>query len=247
MPLPDNQSITAIVNDFELLEALELEEFAGILIAYLNSLSETSFNRRNFRFPVLDEISPAKREVIRRDIMEAWVWLEREGLLAPLPGMERDWVFITRRGKQLLNTTDFQKYIRANILPKRVLHPVIAQKVWAPFIRGDYDAAVFQAFKEIEVFVRRVGRYSENDLGVQLMRKAFDKTTGPLSDQARVESEREAMSHFVAGTVGLYKNPHSHREVQLSEEEAVHLIVLASHLMRIIDTRSQPEFRGHDT
>lgn len=34
--------------------------------------------------------------------MEAWIWLEREGFIAPRPEMgihAEEWMFITRRGK----------------------------------------------------------------------------------------------------------------------------------------------------
>ena len=34
-------------------------------------------------------------------LMEAWVWLEREGLLVPKVGAQGEWVVISRRGQQL--------------------------------------------------------------------------------------------------------------------------------------------------
>ena len=114
--------------------------------------------------------------------MEAWVWLEREGLIAPRPGEQtHGWVFITRRGALLKKATDLAAFRKANLLPKALLHPVIAQKVWSAFLRGEYDTAVFQAFKEVEVAVRNASGSAPRDLGVDLMRKTFHKDTGPLS------------------------------------------------------------------
>ena len=92
---------------------------------------------------------------ILKKITEAWMWLEREGMLAPRPGSERQWVYVTERGHKLANATDSTVYTRSNIIPKESLDPTLANKVHHLFIRGDYDTAVFQAFKEVEIRVRK--------------------------------------------------------------------------------------------
>jgi hypothetical protein len=115
--------------------------------------------------------------------MEAWSWLEREGMIAYQPGKgSSDWVFVTRRGQQMRTAADLKAYQRAALLPRQLLHPALAAKVVGPFIRGDYDTAVFQAFKEVEVAVRTKAQLAATDIGVPLMRKAFDAKTGPLRD-----------------------------------------------------------------
>ncbi len=181
----------------------------------------------------------AKREAASRALMEAWVWLEREGLLAPRPGDTGDGVFITRRGEVAATPDALKAYRRANLLPKQLLHPRIAQKVWASFLRGDYDTAVFQSFKEIEVRVRELGEFAATDIGVDLMRKAFRPEDGPLTDSSAPRAEQEALMHLMAGAVGRYKNPHSHRAMVVGPTDAVEMIILASHLLGIVENRGE--------
>jgi Protein of unknown function (Hypoth_ymh) len=42
----------------------------------------------------------------------------------------------------------------ARLRPKEILHPNVADRVWGSFMRGEYDGAVFQAMKAVEVAVR---------------------------------------------------------------------------------------------
>src|SRR3972149_3627709 len=199
-------TIYLLVPDPEALLALEPEELAGVVLQYLNSLPSSDsgqLNRYNFSLPhTVQEYPGEYRERVSRALMEAWVWLEREGLLAPKPGTQGEWVFVTRRGQQVATPDDLRRYRRANVLPRQLLHPSLAQKVWASFLRGDYDTAVFQAFKEVEVRVREAGAFSDSDLGVQLMRKAFEPGKGPLSDISAPSAEQEALAHLFAGAIG---------------------------------------------
>jgi uncharacterized protein (TIGR02391 family) len=113
----------------------------------------------------------------------------------------------------------------------------LAEKVHHLFLRGDHDTAVFQAFKEVEMAVRKAGGYGEVMLCVPLMRPAFHPEKGPLSDRSRVYGEREATLALFSGAIGHAKNPPSHREVNMNRQTAARLIVFASHLLDIVATQ----------
>ncbi len=146
-----SRSLHSILPDHEHLLALEPEELAGYVLEHLNSLGKQSPNRaedilNRQHYIHSDRIAKypkEKHQAIMCALTEAWRWLEREGLLAPRPQESEEWVFITRRGQQIKSRVDLQTFRSANLLPKGILHPLIAHKVWSQFIRGEYDTAVF--------------------------------------------------------------------------------------------------------
>lgn len=236
-------SIYDLIPDPEAMLALEPEELAGIVLEHLNSLGpgdRGQLNRHNFTLGHTVQDYPKEYwGSLLQALMEAWVWLEREGLIVPQPGSQGEWVVVSRRGRRLQGAAGVEVYRQSNLLPRNILHPSVAQKVWSAFLRGDYDTAVFQSFKEVEVRVRVASGATETDLGVDLMRKAFHPLTGNLRDPDASDAEREALSHLFAGAIGSYKNPHSHRNLTIEPSEAVEIIILASHLLKIVDQRAE--------
>ena len=73
------------------------------------------------------------------------------------------------------------------------------------------------------------------------MSKAFNVKNGDLTDPEQQESEKEARFFLFVGAIGAYKNPGSHRDVEITAEEAIEMIAFASYLLRIVDSRNQSD------
>ena len=239
--------IYQLIPDAETLLQLAPEELAYSLLRVANTKLQNGLVHRNEVISINPQhgheppYGPANVQAqVELALMEALLWLEVHALLVPAPGSNGTSGFrvIGRRGQSLLEKAHFNAYRKAAEFPKSLLHSLIADRVWIALARGDLSDAVFIAFRAVEEQVREACGYTATDIGVPLMRRAFDSTNGPLADSGQPQPEREALAHLFAGAIGSYKNPHSHRTVTITDPlEAQELVMLASHLLRIIDAR----------
>jgi uncharacterized protein (TIGR02391 family) len=137
-------------------------------------------------------------------------------LLSGVPG-KGDWLFITRRGRAVLDAPDGAALLRAQARLDVDLHPLIARRVRAQFLLGEYELAALAAMREVEIRVRELAGADPGDIGVALMRQAFKTDGGPLANPDAEKGEQEAMSALFAGAIGVFKNPVSHRQVEYED------------------------------
>lgn len=150
--------------------------------------------------------------------------------------------FPTKTGFQFPES-EFEKVVRNwTTTPSACIHPDVMDKSFELLANRQFESAVLQAFKCIEVYIRKKAKLSDDHYGVKLIRKAFDAQKGALTNFNLPVSEREALCHFIAGAYGLYKNPCSHRETQMDFDDAFERIVVASKILKVVE---QAPF--HDT
>ena len=141
----------------------------------------------------------------------------------------------TKKGIQI-KEEQFQRLIgKWTLVPSMLFHPIILKRAFPALRREEFDTAVFRAFKTVEVQVRTLAGLPAELVGTKLMRKAFDPDTGVLTNPEAPKAEREALAHLFAGAIGCYKNPHSHRDIELTFNEAFEMLLLASHLLHILE------------
>jgi hypothetical protein len=96
-----------------------------------------------------------RRDEITLALTEAWAWLEAQGLIVPAADTngQNGFRHLSRRAQRFESEAEFAQYAVARMLPKQALHHRIAGTVWMAFMRGEFDVAVFQAMKAVEVAV----------------------------------------------------------------------------------------------
>jgi uncharacterized protein (TIGR02391 family) len=120
-------------------------------------------------------------------------------------------------------------------LQQVTIHPDIYMKCWSLYTQGNYDNAILAATRAVEVAVRRRARLLDDLVGVNLITQAF-KPDNPILVYSDLRAEQEGMMALLRGVILVYKNPQSHRHVEVqNKSECLAILLMCSNLLYTID------------
>jgi uncharacterized protein (TIGR02391 family) len=114
------------------------------------------------------------------------------------------------------------------------IHPDIYDKCWRLYKSGDYDNAILNATKALEVAVRTKANLPDHLVGKDVMAQAF-KPDDPILSYSIVRSEQEGMMALSRGIIMVFKNPQSHRFVGIQDKQVcLSIMLICSNLLYTI-------------
>ena len=236
-------SLRHLVPEANSVVGMQTSDLSGYVLEVLMSagpMDRGIWNRRNFCMQVgreyVEQGQPQNMSV-GVACSSAWAWLEANGFICKHPEQDHDWYLATPRGEAVRNHQDLRQIMTSERLPEAFLHPDLLMNVRPLFFQSRFETAVFEAFKTLEVAIRTTSRLGHDLVGVPLASRAFNPEDGPLTDRGVEKGERVALMNLMTGALGSYKNPASHRRIEITAEEARDMIVLASHLLKIVESR----------
>lgn len=121
------------------------------------------------------------------------------------------------------------------LMPESYVHPILIKKCFSLLNSREFDSAVMQAFKSVEVVTReKIG--APNDMfGERLLKKAFNADDGILTNMKLPKSERCAFLNYITGAFSFYRNSSAHRDIELDFVSAFDRIAVASDLLKAIE------------
>jgi uncharacterized protein (TIGR02391 family) len=220
-------------------------ELERVLLRYVALITQDKMRRMATRDGTVTELfglggyEYSKKSAVEKRIGRAWKALENADLIEePDPDNGKNGFRVVSEAGRTVNTdANFAAAMLHSRFRRDMFHASLPDAAWNAFQARDYDTAVFEAFKWIEISVRKKGGFAETDYGVRLMQKAFDPNNGPLRDKAATKGRREARLKLFEGAFGELRNPKAHQDPKITDPlVAVEEMMTAGALQRIVET-----------
>lgn len=187
--------------------------------------------------PEFFEIDPLSKDEYG-DAFRGSYELERDGYIMQDPDQTHQ--------RTLMLTTQGRKVVAESLdkmqLPSLNIDQLISRDDLRSLVRddynsGDYETAIFKAFRHLEESVRKKAGQPASAIGMALMSTVFKVSGGILKHpEAAVDSEGEAIHLLMRGAIGWFKNPSSHRTVGYDDShQASHVLGFANLLLDLLD------------
>lgn len=169
---------------------------------------------------------PIDSQVIKVTISE----LERDGYIKP---SKHGLYILTKKGvDQSLKPLDQIRLPSVDLFPLISSNYMLMKAIHNDYIEGDHESVVFKSFKLLEESVREKAKLTEDDYGKELMSKAFKPRVGRLKyPNAKTNAEQDSLHELMRGAIGFYKNPKSHRTIEIEDPNKVIKMVLFAKLL----------------
>jgi uncharacterized protein (TIGR02391 family) len=173
----------------------------------------------------------------------AYALLEQGGFIEEHPdtiNAMHGYLVLTPSGKTEL--VDYERIRVRGLLKEEMLHATLRGKIYSDFAADELDVAVNEAFRTVEIEVRRAAGLPEKEngkpvVGRPLMHRAFS-LGGPLSRTTDTKTECEALVGLFDGANSHFRNPVAHNRRTFADVlEAMEELMFASRLLRLIDER----------
>ena len=219
---------------------------------FLRVLYEIQYGKMKGHSSGIDSIVPSwinkyydikmKKEEVQTTY-EAIQELKTQGLIVH-NSSQSDEVFqvLTQKGEEIVeNMQDVDAY--ALRLEEVLKNQNLLGVCLSAFNEGDYETAIFKVYRFVEEKVREKAQLDARDIGVDLMSKAFNSSSGKLVvPTCAVTAEQEGVHSLFRGAISFFKNPSSHRTVDYNDRQvAIQIIAFAELLLDIL---SKAELRS---
>jgi hypothetical protein len=129
---------------------------------------------------------------------------------------------------------------RPEQFPFWLLEPEILAEV--KVFDADPESAVFRAVQRLDILVRQLGSYEPRLVGEGLINQAMGRD-GAYAPHGATEAEVLAWANLFRRAVGALKYPQSHRDVNLSRQDAAGQIITVNLLVRKLKQDFPEKFR----
>ena len=163
--------------------------------------------------------------------------LERDGYIMQDHSQSETFKILTDKGKKVVEQKLEDMELPSIDIDQLLTQEDLKNKVQDEFLEGDYETAIFKAYKLLEEKVRIKANQPYNIVGAELMSKAFNPNNGILNHpEAQTAAEKEGFHHLMRGAIMWFKNPSSHRTVGYDKsEQAAHILVFANFLLDMVE------------